>query len=105
MKPIELVPQALQSVISALPAQVMQDLQMKMAEFEAALLARDPMMKHHLESTHRVLITYPETVHLLDNTEIAKLLDGAQELMKIQIVQNAAKGKGASKKKVGVEDL
>lgn len=104
MKPIESLSSAMQS---AIPHNVMEELKLKLDGVEAALLKQDPNMKDHLRESHRLLISYPETVHLLDDTEIASLLRAAQEHMKMKIVSDVAKGKGSSGrgKKPSVEDL
>lgn len=105
MKDPATLTETLQKTVSVIPPDVMQDLMLRMATFEQALLAKDPMMPQHLKMSHQVLIQYPETVHLLDNADIAKLLEAAQVLARTQVVQEAAKGKGASKKKMTAEDL
>lgn len=105
MKSPELLTPELQKVVSVIPPDVMEDLRVKMATFEQALLVKDPQMPYHMKMSHQLLISYPETVQLLDDTEIAKLLQGAEELMRIEVVSKAVKGKGASKKKMGVDDL
>lgn len=103
MKPVESLPEAVQS---AIPADVMQKLGMALDGVEAGLLKQDPEMRRHLQESHRLLISYPETVHLLDDAEINKLLAAAQDLMKQKIVSDIAKGKGsAGRKKPSVDDL
>jgi hypothetical protein len=87
-----------------IPEQVMQSLAIHLGKLEAALLAKDPEMPNHLRESHRLLITYPETVHLLDDTEVAALISAAEEYTKVRIVAEAAKGKGSrSKKEVNAE--
>ena len=91
--------------LKAIPTEQMERLQTALSNLEAALLAQDPQMPHHLAASHRVLIAYPETVHLLDDAEIKRLIVAAQEHTRTQIVSEAAKGKGGTKKKVSVDDL
>jgi len=87
-----------------IPEAVMQSLAIHMGKLEAALLAKDPEMPNHLRESHRLLITYPETVHLLDDTEIHHLITAAEEYTKNRIVAEAAKGKGSrSKKEINAE--
>lgn len=87
-----------------IPAQIMQSLAIHMGNLEAALLAKDPQMPNHLRESHRLLITYPETVHLLDDSEIHALISASEEYTKNRIVAEIAKGKGSrSKKEVNAE--
>lgn len=88
----------------SVPPDVMSRLTTNLAALEAALLSKDPMMPNHLRESHRILISYPETVHLLDDTEIARLIEGAVVYTKTEIVKaTAAKKKAASK--VTIDDL
>jgi hypothetical protein len=89
------------------PADVLDRLKMSLASLEQALIDKDPMMPQHLRNSHSILISYPETVHLLEDSEIAKLIDAAEIHTKTQIVKAVASGsaKGGSKKKVSVDDL
>lgn len=105
MKNLETTPE-LASIIGAIPPEVMVKLQSELGALEASLLAFDPQMKNHLRESHRLLISYPETVHLLEDNEISGLLAAAQKHMQVQIVSEAAKGKGSAKKtKPSVDDL
>lgn len=90
----------------AIPRDVMMRLQSSLASLEAALLDKDPLMPQHLRNTHSILISYPETTHLLDDKEIALIIDAAEIHTKTEIVKAAAAGKGAgSRKKVTADDL
>ena len=102
MKPLSSLPEAHQQRI---PPEQLERLQVALSNLEAALLIHDPQMPHHLAASHRVLVGYPETVHLLDDEEIKRLIAAAQEHTRTQIVSEAAKGKGGTKKKVSVDDL
>jgi hypothetical protein len=89
-----------------IPLDVMDKLTMALASLEASLLAKDPMMPQHLRATHSLLITYPETVHLLDDEEIARIIDGAEILTKTEIVKAvASKAATGTRKKVSASDL
>lgn len=102
MKTLEQQPQ----LQGAIPTDVMQKLQTELSGLESALLAKDPEMKNHLRESHRLLITYPETVHLLEDSEIALLLDSAQKIMLTNIVsETAKKSTRAGKSKPSVDDL
>lgn len=87
-----------------LPPDVVSKLTMSLASLEQALLEKDPMMPRHLRESHQLLITYPETVHLLDDDEIARLISAAQIHTGIEIVKAAA-AKGGSRKKISADDL
>ena len=89
-----------ESLKGKIPEQILSDLRMKMASLEKALLEKDPEMPNHLRESHRLLITYPESVHLLDDSEIHHLIEAAEEHTKVKIVQEAAKGKGTRKKEI-----
>lgn len=91
--------------LSSIPQEVLSRLTMNLAELQAALLAKDAMMPQHLRNTHAILVSYPETVHLLDDQEVAALIDAAEIHTKTEIVKSVAAGKGAVKKKITVADL
>jgi hypothetical protein len=99
MHPASEFPKIEQSVYSRL--------EQHLADLEAALLAKDPLMPQHLRSSHAMLITYPETIHLLDDGDVAKLIDAAEIHTKTEIVKASAAGKGTgtSRKKVSISDL
>ena len=86
------------------PADVLSRLEMALASLEQSLLDKDPLMPQHLRNTHALLISYPETVHLLSDADIAKIIDAAEIHTKTEIVKQVAAGKG-SKKKMSIEDL
>lgn len=90
-----------------IPQDVMARLDQSLAHLEQALLTKDPMMPQHLRNTHSLLISYPETVHLLEDAEVARLIDAAELHTKTEIVKAVAAGKssGGSRKKVDVSDL
>jgi len=91
---------------SKLPKEVHDRLLMNLAALEQSLLAKDPSMPGHLRNSHAILVSYPETVHLLDDQEVARLIDAAEIHTKTEIVKAVAAGKGAaSKKKLDVSDL
>jgi len=88
----------------SVPPEIMDRLSGHLAALEAALLSKDPLMPNHLRESHRLLITYPETVHLLDDGEICKLIEGAVVYTKTEIVKAKASTKKAASK-VTVDDL
>ena len=96
--------QAMNLIPNSVPADILQRLEMSLASLEASLLEKDPMMPNHLRSIHTLLISYPESVQLLTDTEIARLIDGAEILTKTEIVK-AAVAKTTKSKKVSADDL
>lgn len=88
------------------PPDVMSRLEMSLASLETSLLNKDPMMPQHLRNTHSILIGYPETVHLLDDAEIARIIDAAEVHTKTEIVKaTAAKKSTGPKVKLSAGDL
>lgn len=94
----------MKSIQTTLPPDVVSKLIMSLASLEQSLLAKDPMMPQHLRASHQLLISYPETVHLLDDDEIARLISAAQIHTGIEIVKATA-AKGGSRKKISADDL
>lgn len=92
---------------ATLPPDVFNRLKMSLASLEQALLAKDSMMPQHLRNTHSLLLTYPETVVLLEDSEIALIIDAAEVHTKTEIVKAVAKGgaKGGTRTKVSASDL
>lgn len=90
-----------------IPSDVVTRLTQSLASLEQALLDKDPMMPQHLRNTHSLLISYPETVHLLDDSEIARIIDAAEIHTKTEIIKAAVKGGAGSgsRKKISATDL
>lgn len=80
------------------PAGVMSLLGDNMRKLESALLASDPQMPSYLKESHKILITHPETVHLLDDEEIRRLIDAAQKYTDTQIIAAMSKTKSSGRK-------
>ena len=91
--------------VDTLPPDVLDRLDSHLASLEQALLDKDPMMPQHLRNTHSILISYPETVHLLEDGEIARLIDAAEIHTKTEIVKATVKKATGARKKVDVSDL
>lgn len=91
-------------IVHSLSTDVVSKLEMALASLEQSLLAKDPMMPHHLRNSHQLLITYPESVALLDDQEIATLIGAAQVHTGIEVVKAAAPKTGG-RKKITVDDL
>lgn len=91
---------------SKIPPDILARLDTALASLESALAAKDPLMSNHLRASHQILISYPETVHLLDDAEIARLIGAAQVHAKVEIVKAAAaKSTRAVAKKAKVDDF
>lgn len=91
--------------VDTLPPDVLDRLDSHLASLEQALLEKDPMMPQHLRNTHSILISYPETVHLLEDAEIARLIDAAEIHTKTEIIKATVKKAAGTRKKVDVSDL
>ena len=91
--------------VDTIPPDVLDRLDNHLASLEQALLDKDPMMPQHLRNSHSILISYPETVHLLDDQEIARLIDAAEIHVKTEIVKATVKKGTGTRKKVDVSDL
>ena len=91
--------------VDTIPPDVLDRLDSHLASLEQALLDKDPMMPQHLRNSHSILISYPETVHLLDDHEIARLIDAAEIHTKTEIVKATVKKGTGTRKKVDVSDL
>jgi hypothetical protein len=90
--------------LNKIPADILMRLNQSLDSLEASLTAQDPMIATHLRNSHQLLISYPETVHLLDDSEIAQLITAAQIHSKIEIAK-AAVPKTGGRKKITVDDL
>jgi hypothetical protein len=63
-------------------------------------------MPTHLKSVHSLLITYPESVQLLTDSEVARIIDGAEIMTKTEIIKAAApKTSKAKAAKVSADEL
>lgn len=106
MKDISTLPATVPDTTKSKLAEILPTVLQKLQGLEQALLAKDPGMPMYLRDSHRLLITYPESVHLLDDTEIALLLRSAEQWTDTKIMSEAAKGKSSGKKaKVSADDL
>ena len=91
--------------VDTIPPDVLDRLDSHLASLEQALLEKDPMMPQHLRNTHSILISYPETVHLLEDHEIARLINAAEIHTKTEIVKATVKKGTGTRKKIDVGDL
>ena len=88
------------------PPDILNRLETALAEVENKLLTKDPLISNHLRASHQLLISYPETVHLLTDEEISNLIGAAQLHTKIEIVKaTAPKTAKAAAKKASVDDF
>ena len=91
--------------VDTIPPDVLDRLDSHLVSLEQALLEKDPMMPQHLRNSHSILISYPETVHLLEDHEIARLIDAAEIHTKTEIIKATVKKAAGTRKKVEVSDL
>lgn len=82
----------------------------RLAQLEAALLARDPLMKTHLGAIHKSLVQHEELVHLLSDEEIGKIVGAQQQHTNTTLAANlsskAGKAKAANRTaQLGLGDL
>ncbi len=91
--------------VDTIPPDVLDRLDSHLASLEQALLEKDPMMPQHLRNTHSILISYPESVHLLEDAEIARIIDAAEIHTKTEIIKATVKKATGTRKKVDVTDL
>jgi hypothetical protein len=95
----------MKDIAHSIPQDVMDRLAASLLSLETSLLEKDPMMPQHLRNTHSLLITYPETVHLLEDDEIARIIDAAEIHTKTEIVKATVKKGTGTRKKIDVGDL
>jgi hypothetical protein len=85
------------------------DVQGRIEEMAASLLAHDPMLPVHLSAIHSSLIQYEELVHLLSDDEIKKLVAGQMKHTGIMLVEEVTKAPKARVSaripKTSVDDL
>lgn len=101
MKTVDQMPE----IVGKIPTEVMVELQAKLQLVSSTLVGASPEMREHLRDSHRLLISYPETVHLLDDAEIHDLLEAAQKLTNQRIISDVAKKKSSSKSKPSIDDI
>ncbi len=81
----------------------------RLADLEAALLARDPLMKTHLGEIHKHMIQYEEISNLLRPHEIAKIMAAQQQhtgvILRAEVVGKSKAAAGKKAAKLGVNDL
>lgn len=79
---------------------VHQNFLQRLSDLEAALLARDPLMKTHLGEIHKHMIQYEEIANLLRPEEIAKIMAAQQQHTGIVLrAETLGKSKAATNKK------
>jgi len=89
----------LQDVNNKIPAGVLSALQAQLNNIEKGLLTTDPQLPSYLKETHRTLIAYPETAHLLEDSEMRAVLDAQQKWTNTEIVKATAAKKKSTKAK------
>lgn len=90
-----------------IPPEIMEQLTMELASLEKSLLEKDPMMKIHLQKSHKMIQDYPETQNLLEDHEIALIIDALELHTRTEIVKVSSKPAAAGRRaaKVSVDDL
>lgn len=82
------------------------ELKMKVAEMQDALLNAHPRMPVLLQDIHKILKADPENVTLLEEDEIAILVRGLEAQTKTNLATNISKAKtGKSLKSISAADL
>lgn len=104
LKDVSSLPQEIQDAITP---ETISQLQAAMSELEAALLRVDAALPGHLQASHRLLTSYPESVHLLTDEGVHQLIRAAQEYTKTKIIADKAtkKSTGGRSKMPSIEDL
>lgn len=69
----------------------------RLEQLQAALLARDPLMKGHLLEIHKQLIPHAELVHLLTEEQIGIIM-AAQQVHTNTVLVGSASGVAGKKK-------
>lgn len=86
-------------VNNKIPQGVLTALQSQLNSLEKGLLTNDPDLHSYLKETHKLLISYPESVHLLDDTNMRVVLDAQQKWTNMEIVKAVAAKKKSTKAK------
>lgn len=68
----------------------------RLADLEAALLARDPLMKTHLGMIHKTMIEYEEIPNLLTIAEIRTIMEAQQSHTGVVLRQDVVKSSKAA---------
>jgi hypothetical protein len=69
----------------------------RLADLEAALQAKDPMMKNHLLEIHKQLISYEELVHLLKDEQIGIIMAAQQVHTNTVLIGSTSTASGKKK--------
>lgn len=73
------------------------DIKGRLDHIEKHLLQQDPLLPVHLGAIHTTLIQHEELVHLLDDSDIKKLIAGQSKHAGVQLVKEATTRKTAPK--------
>lgn len=69
------------------------DVMDRLGKIEAGLIERDPQIPLHCAQILKVLHTYEELVHLMDDEKIRVLMAGMLTYRRVELVKEAAKTK------------
>jgi len=97
-------PQPERLTAMSVPEPIMLELNSKLQALEQALLAADPQMPFHLQQSHALIMSYPETTVLLTDAQSAVILNALKAHTKTEIVKPSSKAP-SSKKKFSLDDL
>ena len=90
----------------AIPLNIMEELVGEIKAVEEGLLKKDPMMKVHLQRSHRMIMEYPETAVLLEDHEIATIINGLKMHTNVEIAKSPARAStGKKAAKLTLDDL
>ena len=92
--------EGLSKELSFIQAEVLE----KIEKISTALVTNDPMIEIHCSSVHKALLQHEELVHLLPDSEIAKLMAGMKKWKNLKLVAEVANTRTRSKK-VTADDL
>jgi hypothetical protein len=92
-----------------LPLDVLSRFQVKMAALEMKLAEEDPNIATYLKDVHALVSSYPETVWLLEDREMAAVVKAAQihasKVIVAEKVKASATGRGKSLKNASKDDF
>lgn len=88
---------------------VHQNFLQRLADLEAALLARDPLMKTHLGMIHKTMIEYEEIPNLLTVEEIRKIMEAQQAhtgvVLRTEVVKSSKAAATRKSAQIKLEDI
>lgn len=81
----------------------------RLSDLEAAMLARDPLMKTHLGMIHKTMIEYEEIPNLLTVEEIRKIMEAQQAhtgvVLRAEVVKSSKAAATRKSAQIKLEDI